>query len=400
MKKQSNSFMVDSTAACAVCGGRNQETIIDLPDLPLTDTYCGTKIPDPYGGLNQSLLYCSECSHAQLLNVVKPNLLYADKYHFRTSMSATARSGTDYFENFLKSLFPGKTYSTILDLGCNDLYLLNKLRPVAKRFVGVDPIWAGNEKSVQDKTIHVFGKCIEEIDVDELSAFSPDLIVCRHTIEHIANPRKILQILFDLANNDAIFFFEFPALEPLVVRHRFDYIFHQHLQYFSLRSFVRLIEECGGHYIKHVWNYHGWGALLVAFRKSRGTNPINCQTNLNVESIKRNYELFRNQFLSAGKVLDSFKGGCIYGYGAAQMLPIISYHLENDLSCLKCVLDDDPVKDGLHYWNLPVKISHPRHFRDIGKSTVFITAIDNVKPILLKLFEVEPKHIIYPLHIL
>ena len=83
--------------------------------------------------------------------------------------------------------------------------------------------------------------------------FSPDLIVCRHTIEHLANPRKILQILFDLANNDAIFLFEFPALEPLVARQRFDYIFHQHLQYFSLPSFLRLIDDCGGQYIRHVW---------------------------------------------------------------------------------------------------------------------------------------------------
>ena len=400
MKKKLEYYMVDSPTTCSVCGGRNQEVVIELPNLPLTDTFCKDPISDPYGGLDQSLLYCSECSHSQLLNIVKPSILYGDKYHFRTSVSATAREGANRFVDFLSGLFPGKIYSTVLDLGCNDLYLLNRVKPFVKQCIGIDPIWADKENEVADKTIRVFGCCIEDIGAHEISAFAPDLIFCRHTIEHIANPVEVLRSLLDSAKDDAIFLFEFPAFEPLVARHRFDHIFHQHLQYFSLRSFVRLIDECGGRYIKHVWNYHDWGALLVAFGKSRGINPSNCQTNLNVDSIKRNYELFRNQFLSAGKVLDSFKGTCIYGYGAAQMLPIISYHLENDLSCLKCVLDDDPDKDGLHYWNLPVKVSHPSHFRDIGKSTVFITAIDNVKPILLKLFEVEPKHIIYPLHIL
>lgn len=400
MKERLKSYMFDRSNACSVCGIRNQEVAIELPDLPLTDTFCKNPISDPYGGLDQSLLYCSECSHAQLLNIVKPNILYGDRYHFRTSTSATARKGANHFVDFLSGLFPGKVYSTVLDLGCNDLYLLNKLKPFVKQCIGIDPIWADKENEVSDKTIRVFGCCIEDLDAHEISGFAPDLIVCRHTIEHIANPVKVLGSLLDSAKDDAIFLFEFPAFEPLVAKHRFDHIFHQHLHYFSLVSFRRLIDKCGGCYIAHTWHYHDWGALLVAFSKKRAHNSVDCQTNIDIKSIKRNYELFCNQFLTTSEVLNSLKETCIYGYGAAQMLPVISYHLKNDLSCLKCVLDDDPDKDGLYYWNLPVGVRHPDKFSDIGESTVFITAIDNVKPILRKLFELNPKHIVYPLHIL
>ena len=297
MKKELKSYIVDNPAICSVCGGRNQEVVIELPNLPLTDTFCKIPISDPYGGLDQSLLYCSECSHAQLLNIVKPNILYGDRYHFRTSVSATARNGANHFVDFLSGLFPGKVYSTVLDLGCNDLYLLNKLKPFVKQCVGIDPIWADKENEVADEAIRVFGCCIEDIDAQEISTFSPDLIVCRHTIEHIANPMEVVRSLLDSSKDDAIFLFEFPAFEPLVAKHRFDHIFHQHLHYFSLSSFRRLIDECGGSYIAHTWNYHDWGSLLVAFSKNRAHRLVDCQTHIDIKSIKRNYELFCNQFL-------------------------------------------------------------------------------------------------------
>ena len=90
----------------------------------------------------------------------------------------------------------------------------------------------------------------------------------------------------------------------------------------------------------------------------------------------------------------------VYGYGAAQMLPVLAYHLDNDLSLLKAVLDDDPAKDGLYYWNLPLVIRHAAAVTDLKGSSVFITAVDNVKPILVKLLAQRPRHIIYPFHII
>ncbi|MFC1532306.1 hypothetical protein ACFL7M_02915, partial [Thermodesulfobacteriota bacterium] len=71
----------------------------------------------------------------------------------------------------------------------------------------------------------------------------------------------------------------------------------------------------------------------------------------------------------------------------------------NNLSCLHSILDDDPIKDGLFYWNLPVRVEISSRAKDIENSTVFITAIDNAKSIMNRLFELNPKHIVYPLNI-
>jgi hypothetical protein len=87
----------------------------------------------------------------------------------------------------------------------------------------------------------------------------------------------------------------------------------------------------------------------------------------------------------------------IYGYGAAQMLPVLGYHMNTDFSQLDSILDDDPEKDGIAYWNLPVKVRSSRGC-DLSNASVLITAVDNVQPIMTKLLARRPRHIIYPFH--
>ena len=104
--------------------------------------------------------------------------------------------------------------------------------------------------------------------------------------------------------------------------------------------------------------------------------------------------------LTIRETLMSLDGSKIYGYGAAQMLPVLAYHIENNLGCLTAVLDDDSDKEGLGYWNLPVKIMPSSRAEDISEASVLITAVDNAQPILKKLLTNRPKHIIYPFNII
>jgi SAM-dependent methyltransferase len=299
----------------------------------------------------------------------------------------------------LDEIAPGKHFNCILDLGCNDLYLLKQLQGRANARVGIDPLWIGKEDQRDDKSITVLGAAIEDVDLDSTLKSAPDLIVCRHTLEHIYDPRLVLQKLLNAAAKDALFLFEVPGFDALVRRLRFDQVFHQHLQYFALASFQRLLEELGGVYLAHWENYHDWGALVVAFTtRSNGRAQRNGKVSptFNLTTIRERYALFCRQLSATNDVLKSLEGTTIYGYGAAQMLPVLVYHLGNDLSVLTAVLDDDPAKNGLYYWNLPLVIRHTADISDLETASVFITAVDNVKPILSKLLVRRPRHIIYP----
>jgi len=360
-------------------------------------------VEEPVEGIDQRLLVCAKCGHAQLAEQVAPAALYDDSYSFQTSVSATARQGTSFFLAMLDDIAADKHFNCVLDLGCNDLYLLQQLRGRANVRVGIDPLWASKEDQRDDTSITVIGAAIEDVDLHSILEAPPDLILCRHTLEHIYEPGAVLQNLLDVAAEDALFLFEMPGFEAVVRRLRFDQVFHQHPHYFTLASFQRLIDKVGGVYISHRENYHDWGALLVAFShrsKNHGQRNEKLSYGFGVRAIRERYGLFRRQMSTVNDVLKSLEGTTVYGYGAGQMLPVLAYHLNNDLSLLTAVLDDDPAKDGLHYWNLPLVIRRTDSVDDLEAASVFITAVDNVKPILSKLLVQRPRHVIYPFHII
>ena len=382
---------------CSVCGGL-VIPLIDLPALPLTDTYCREPVEDPLPGIDQQLLYCQSCGHGQLESLIAPAVLYGNNYCFRTSTSETARKGTKFFLSVIDEVAPGRRFRCALDLGCNDLFLLNLLEDRAELRVGIDPVWRGREDELENTSIQVLGKSFEEIDLGALP-IKPDLIVCRHTLEHIIDPCAVVKALMDTAADDALFVFEVPGFDELIQRFRFDQVFHQHAQYFTLASFLKLLETVGGRHLLHRYNYHDWGAMAVAFVRGEKVALTEAKLWPATQIIDR-YHLFQRQMHTAGELLDFYADEPLYGYGAAQMLPVLGYHMGTDFSELIAVLDDDKSKDGVGYWNLPVKIIASSKVTDLCKATVIITAIDNIQPIMTKILIQRPRNIIQPLNII
>jgi len=111
-----------------------------------------------------------------------------------------------------------------------------------------------------------------------------------------------------------------------------------------------------------------------------------------LSEIRERYRVFRQQLSTFNEVLQSFAGTTIYGYGAAQMLPVLAYHMGNDLASLMAILDDDPSRDGWYYRNLIPPIRYSGTITDLQMATVLVTAVDNIQPILSKLLAHRPRH--------
>lgn len=395
-----NAIIATNRAHCCICGNM-PEIAIDLPNLPLTDTYCREPVENRFPGLDQKLLFCPNCGHGQLESQLSPAVLYGNNYCFRTSASATARKGTEFFLETLEQVAPGRHFRCVLDLGCNDLFLLNRLKDKADVRIGIDPVWLGREEEREDQTITVYGCNFDDVDFASMPA-KPDLVVCRHTLEHISDPLATLGALMELAAPDALFLFEVPGFDGLLSRFRFDQVFHQHLQYFSLGSFCWMLQRVGANLLLHRENYHDWGAIAVAFSRGEANQKMEIDHQPTLANIHARYQLFRDQMRATRGVLDDLRETPLYGYGAAQMLPVLAYHLETDFSELIAVLDDDPEKDGIGYWNLPVSVRNSAMAKNLNEASVLVTAVDNVKPIMARLLSMEPRprHILFPFHII
>ncbi|MDD5079037.1 MAG: methyltransferase domain-containing protein [Candidatus Omnitrophica bacterium] len=387
---------------CMVCGRKNSVPAIELPHFPLTELYVKKKPSQMLGFVDQEFYVCSHCDHGQIGNVIDIKLQYGDSmmYNFRTSQSITGRMTTDFFIKFFERVSGSRKFKTIVEVGCNDLYLLKKIRNRAKKLVGIDPILKGHERELSKDNIIAIGDFLENTALID----NMDAIICKDVVEHVADPVGFLKRIVERADGNAVFFVQVPLLETIMEECRFDQIFHQHLNYFSFKSFLYMINGLGCDLLDMAVNYDHWGTGLFAFKKGKSRLRYNFDApDITNSEIRNRYIIFKSDLEQVNKRLTCFRKEKIYGYGAALMLAVLSYHMENDFSRFACIMDDDKNKDGMSYLNLPVSIVHRKKISDLKDAVVLLTAISskiNVRRMLTNLIGCEPRHIICPLKIL
>jgi SAM-dependent methyltransferase len=393
-----SSVATERRGRCAICGSRTLDLVADLPGLPLTGFFVPAPPKERPVGVDQRLLMCGECGHGQLEQIIAPSILYGDDYGFRTESGE--RSPSDELIAILDEIAPGKRFGCVLDIGCNDLYLLKQLRGRADALVGIDPIWEGKEHENTEPDIQAVGGNVAAIDLAARIAPRPDLIVCSHTLEHIQDPLGVLRQLMEFAEDGALFLFQSPSLDDMVRETRFDLVFHEHVQYFSCASFLTLIDAVGGRYVMHRESHRHKATLSVAFSKSTETSTA--QANIPHYSSRDAvlaFQEFIRQVAMTRDALNSQRAGRAYGYGAAGALETLAYHMDDDFSALAAILDDAPGKRGLYYPTLTPQIVASEDVSDIGESVVMITAVDSGPQIMKRLSAEAPRQIIYPFHL-
>jgi hypothetical protein len=389
---------------CAICGSKLDEPVIALPDLPFTEVYVKKPVKEKVGFLDQEFHVCRKCGHGQLSYIVDPKALYDRAVYFhQTSHSNTAMLSINFFISFLDRVLKDRAFSNVVEIGCNDLYLLRRLKNRAEHLVGIDPIAPPDDGSKDG--IEFIRDFVENVNLGKYFKGKSSLVVSVFTLEHIVEPRKLFKQLLESADEKSVFVLKFPGLEPLLDNLRFDQICHQHIHYFSLTSIVYLLEEFGGELIDFDINHHHWGAYVIAFKKNTGGKEWKSRLTgkfprVTPSLVQKRFRIFKQQMKSINDQLSSLKNERIIGYGAAHGLPVLSYHLGNDLSCLECVMDDDKSKQGLYYINLPVKIKSPSSVGDFSQTTILLTAIDNAAYIIPKAVSLKPKRILLPLNII
>ncbi len=370
---------------CAVCGSKDLKKTIDLKKFPMTGIFIKKKINKnfPYY-FNQKLNLCSKCGHIQLEKFISSKLLYNNIYANRTSASHLSDNAINFFKNFLFKTLKTKKLKNILEIGCNDIKLINNLKKHANHIFGIDPIWIKKIKP-KDKKFTIIGDFVENISFKKKIKKKINIFISTHNLEHISNPYDVLKNVIESSDSEAKFFVEVPDADLMIKNFRFDQIFHQHYHYFSYRSLLNLIERLGCKIISKEINKNFWGgSLMIAFKKNKKKNlfiPKN-HYKLYKNLILKNYSLFKNHYKNLNKIL--IKNKINVGYGAGQMTPSFAYHLKSDLSFLDYIIDDNKERHNMRY---PYLKTHIKFFNKtlVLNKKVLITALDGVSAISKKM---------------
>jgi hypothetical protein len=392
---------IRSVTRCGITNHEGFERIWSLPNLPLTEMI--GPYDKEFSGFDQELLISTRSGHVQLRNQISPEILYTEKkYSFRTGSSQKSNRDILFFNKFLETLPWKNTFESIVDIGGNDLTLAKTMVQRSKKVAVIDPVCKSIDGEIIDG-IHVIGKFIEDVNLLDLGK-KPDLIVFRHTLEHIANPVQFITQCVEQSAEDCLFICEIPCFDCLMESNRFDAIFHQHYHYFRIDTLKQLISSCECEIVDYSYNHQGscGGALIIAFKKNQGSIKSQEKVTTNqveidrfIDQVKARIKLYQIQMEIMGDLLKVIPKP-IFGYGAGLMLSTLGYHLKTDFSNLECILDDDLTKDEVSYINVPIKVNFSGKVAVPSNSSFIITSLENIRPIYKRILELKPRRILSP----
>lgn len=378
---------------CRLCTSNEVEKVIDLPATPIGDHYiAASEIDKEQACYPLDVYFCHGCGHIQLLDVVNPELIYAD-YLYETSNSlGLVKHFDDYANDLIERWGLGKD-SFIMDIGCNDGSILKAFQRKGLRVLGIEPASAIAEKNNQAgiETLNTFfsEQVAEQIRVD----YGPvSLVTANNVMANIDDLDNFAAGIKTLLDKDGLFVFESGYLPDTIDNSVIDNIYHEHLSYFRVNPLIVFLERNGLELIDIQHSPTKGGSLRGVIQLKNGPRSINesvkqlseKETQAGFDTVQR-YKDFANRMQQVkeklAEQLKQYNGGTIVGYGASVGVTTLNYYWELDKH-LSMLLDDNSKRHGLYSpgHHLPVLSSDTLYEQDI--SALLILAWRYANPIL------------------
>ena len=383
--------------SCSVCNNLELIELWDLPKYPFTETF-GAFTPS-YPTVDQLLMWCSSCNHVQLSNLVDSQHLYnLENYALRTLSTPKIEKEISFLNSFIfqsivkLDLNPQELHA--FEFGGNNLGLAKLLEGKFASVSVCDPI----APNLETASLNSFSMTIEDFVRQFSNTYRADVVIARHTLEHVHHPLEVLNSLQQIANNGTLnIFIECPSLEQIIFRFRWDTVTHQHIHYFSIRSMVELFKNVGYRLVDYKLNSEGsnGGSVIYHFTNDNTViESLDGKGSANIEEfpLSFSYDQMRfslNTFKKQSQLIQDYFSikplrGRDFCFGASLLLPTLNYHLNGLVEYIGLVLDDDKDKSGIGYKNLHVDVVSPDSL-NFKHDRFLITSLENSGAIMKSL---------------
>lgn len=337
---------------CLCCDNDRLELALDLNSQPLANSYLKNS-SDEEDIFPLGINFCPECSHIQLTHAVDPDRLFRD-YLYVSGTTKTLREYFNWFVSFCGNYTSGKK---ILDIACNDGTQLDSFKKNGYETYGIDP--AENLYSLSSKNHNVVCDYLTE---DSIKKFNVkfDIITAQNVFAHNTYPQDFLRICKNNLNDGGVIFIQ-TSQADMIENNQFDTIYHEHISFFSVKSFCTLAKKVGLNVIDVKRTpVHGTSFVFVLSNSGVDKSEELISFENKLDSVKmKEYSDKCKKIASETykKVLElKRKGYKIIGYGAAAkgntFLNFSKIHLDY-------IVDDNPLKHNLYSPGSKIKILSP-----------------------------------------
>ena len=226
---------------CQICNSKNMHVILDLGHQPLCDSLLTKEM------LNSSektyplrMLWCEECSLAQLDYCVDGNEVYHPDYPYRTGITKELVEYQKTMSDSLIKKYDIKQNDLVIDIGSNDGTLLSGFQKHGIKTLGIEPTnisQIANKNNIE--TIQEFFTTDVAKKIKNTKS-EASLILATNMFAHMATIGEVISGIELLLKPDGVFVFENHYLLDVIQGGQFDTIYHEHLRTYSLKSLITL----------------------------------------------------------------------------------------------------------------------------------------------------------------
>jgi SAM-dependent methyltransferase len=247
--------------------------VLDFGQHAYADTFVSQdqlNLSEPVFPLQVNL--CPGSGHLQLAYVSPAEERYnLYSYSYTSSNSNVARTHWNKYSAEIKNKY--NTTGVVVEIGCNDGYLISQFNDVDTVAVGVD------SSDTMCKITESLGvPCIQALFDDNTAdmirnMYGPaQVVMANNVFNHANDPVSFARAVAQVLDEDGVFVFEVPYWLSMVESGRFvDMVYHEHISYFTISSAWNLLKAAGLEIVDvSIVDYHG-GSMRVVAKKDQQT---------------------------------------------------------------------------------------------------------------------------------
>lgn len=382
---------------CRLCGSRALEVVLPLTPTSLADAYISADhLHEEQPIYPLDLFLCRDCGFSQLLDIVIPRIIYLD-YIYETVSSLGL---VDHFRRYadeVTAIIRPPANALVVDIGSNDGTLLSFFKERGLRVLGVDPAReiARSATASGIETLPTF--FTYDLASQILNERGPATIITANNLyANVDDLATLTEAIHHLLSTDGVFVFESFYLADWMQNMVFDFTYHEHLSYFSVKPLVSFFQSHDMELIDVQRVPTKGGSIRCVIQRVGGPRPVSpavaelveMETKLGLhraetfKAFAARIDQAKDQTLELVRSLLA-QGKTIAGYGASATTTTLVYHFELG-DKLSFIADDYPAKQNLYSPGYHIPVLAPQALYERKPDYVLILAWRYVEPIIKK----------------
>ncbi len=393
---------------CRSCGSTNVVDILEYGPTPLSDRLLTKEQLQTVQKDSQSeptvpltLALCQDCTLAQIRETVDPDVLFYSEYPYFTAVSASL---LNHFQSSARALIERLQIGPdnfVVEAASNDGSMLFPFVEAGIPVLGIDPapapVAAAQEIGVATQC-DFFTQALAAKIVEEHG--SADLFLANNVVAHVADLNDFMAGVATVLADSGTAVFEAHYLGALLPEIQFDTVYHQHLCFYTARSFDALLQRHGLHLndVEQISTYGGSLRLFASHSPEQSPALVQLLVDESDNGLADVATLAA--FADKAKALrDSIKailaneisnGRKVAAWGAAAKAFTFLAFTETDDSTLKYVVDSNTYKHGKVMSGSHLRVEPAEHLATEPVDTVLILAWNFADEIMAQARAVDP----------